>query len=174
MATHLIVDGYNLIGHDGGLQGDLRVRRDRLIRRLTVYYRQWGQQGHRLTVVFDGWRSGWPTEHAEWIGGIQVIYSREGEQADDVIARLAREEGAAVVVVSSDRAVQLAVRAAGGVALSCGEFERKLTERVQFESAALSDKDGEEMVSGAPPVKKGNPRRRSKADRRKAAKWKKL
>ncbi len=171
MATHLIVDGYNFIGHDGGLRGDLRVRRDQLIQRLTVYHRQ---RGHRLTVVFDGWRSGWPTEHAEWIGGVQVIYSREGEQADEVIARLARKEGAAVVAISSDRAVQLAVRTAGGVALSCGEFERKLTENVRFESAALPEKDEAELAAGAPPVKKGNPRRRSKADRRKAAKWRKL
>jgi len=171
LATHLIVDGYNFIGHDGGLHGDLRVRRDRLIQQLAAYHRQ---RGHRLTVVFDGWRSGWPAEHAERIGGVLVIYSREGEQADEVIARLAREEGAAVVAVSSDRAVQLAVRAAGGVALSCGEFDRKLTEAGRVGSAACSDKDEEESGAGAPPVKKGNPRRRSKADRRKAAKWSKL
>ena len=170
MATHLIVDGYNFIGHDGGLRGDLRGRRDQLIQRLTTYQRQ---RGHRLTVVFDGWRSGWPTEHAEWIGGVEVIYSREGEQADEVIARLAREEGAAVVTVSSDRAVQLAVRAAGGVAVSCGEFERKLMESARYESAAVSEKD-EEPEAAAPSVKKGNPRRRSKADRRKAVKLRKL
>jgi len=170
VATHLIVDGYNFIGHDGGLRGDLRSRRDQLIQRLTAYQRQ---RGHRLTVVFDGWRSGWPTEHAEWIGGVRVIYSREGEQADEVIARLAREEGAAVVAVSSDRAVQSAVRAAGGVAVSCGEFERKLMEDARFEPAAVSEKD-EEPEAAAPSVKRGNPRRRSKADRRKAVKLRKL
>ncbi|MBI3621698.1 MAG: NYN domain-containing protein [Nitrospirae bacterium] len=172
MATHLIVDGYNVIGHDGGLRGDLRARRDQLLQRLIVYQRR---SGHRLTVVFDGWRSGWPAEHAEWTGGVRVIYSREGEQADEVIARLAREEGAAVVAVSSDRAVQAAVRAGGGVALSCGEFERKLTESARFDPGTLPDKDGEdERDAGAPPGKKGNPYRRSKADRRKAVKLRKL
>jgi predicted RNA-binding protein with PIN domain len=169
----LIVDGYNFIGHDGGLRGDLRARRDQLIQRLTAYHRR---RGHRLTVVFDGWRAGWPTEHAERIGGVQVIYSREGEQADEVIARLAREEGAAIVAVSSDRAVQLAVRAAGGVALSCGEFERKLMEgeRLGLEALPEKDEDDEGMGTVAPSVKKGNPRRRSKADRRKAVKLRKL
>jgi len=172
LATHLIVDGYNFIGHDGGLRGELRVRRDQLLQRLLVYQRR---SGHRLTVVFDGWRSGWPTEQTEWTGGVQVIYSREGEQADEVIARLAREEGAAVVAVSSDRAVQAAVRAGGGVALSCGEFERKLTESARFDSGALQDKDGDdEGGAGAPLGKKGNPYRRSKADRRKAVKLRKL
>ena len=170
MATHLIVDGYNLIGYEGGLHGDLRARREQLIRRLAVYQRQ---RGHRLTVVFDGWRSGWPSEHRDRIDGIEVVYSREGERADEVIARLADEEGAAAVVVSSDRAVQLAVRGAGGVALACGEFERKMIDSAQLATAALSDKeeDGERI---GPSVKKGNPRRRSKADRRKAVKLKKL
>jgi len=170
LATHLIVDGYNFIGHDGGLRGDLRSQREQLVRRLAVYQRQ---RGHRLTVVFDGWRSGWPTEHRDWIDGVEVIYSREGEQADEVIARLAGEEGAAVVAVSSDRAVQLAVRAAGGVALACGEFGRKLADIARVESAGLQEKDVEEESAG-PPAKKGNPRRRSKADRRKAVKLRKL
>jgi predicted RNA-binding protein with PIN domain len=170
LATHLIVDGYNFIGHDGGLRGDLRVQRDRLVQRLADYRQR---RGHRLTVVFDGWRSGWPTEHRDRINGVDVIYSREGEQADEVIARLAREEGAAVVAVSSDRAVQLAVCDAGGVALACGEFERKLSESVWHESAGLQEKDAEEERIG-PSAKKGNPRRRPKADRRKAVKLRKL
>jgi predicted RNA-binding protein with PIN domain len=170
LATHLIVDGYNFIGHEGGLHGDLRARREQLIGRLAAYQRQ---RGHRLTVVFDGWRSGWPSEHRDRIGGIDVIYSREGEQADEVIARLAEEEGAAAVVVSSDRAVQSAVRGAGGVALTCGEFEQKMLDIGRLASAVLSDKD-EDGERVGPSVKKGNPRRRSKSDRRKAVKLKKL
>jgi len=170
LATHLIVDGYNFIGHDGGLHGDLRARRDRLVGRLAAYQRQ---RGHRLTVVFDGWRSGWSTEHRDRIDGVDVIYSREGERADEVIARLAGEEGAAVVVVSSDREVQRAVRRAGGVALACGEFEWKLIDSARRELAILSDKDADEEAVG-PSVKKGNPRRRSKAERRKGVKLRKL
>jgi predicted RNA-binding protein with PIN domain len=170
LATHLIVDGYNFIGHEGGLRGDLRTQRERLVRRLADYRRQ---RGHHLTVVFDGWGSGWSSEHRDWIDGVEVIYSREGEQADEVIARLAVAEGAAVVAVSSDRAVQLSVRRAGGVALSCGEFERKVIDSARVDSAALQEKDVEEEAPG-PPDKRGNPRRRPKADRRKAVKLKKL
>lgn len=176
MATHLIVDGYNLIGHDGGLRGDLRMRRERLVRRLADYHRR---RSHRVTVVFDGWRSGWSTEREEWIEDVLVIYSREGEPADEVIARLARAEGASVVVVSSDRAVQSAVRAAGGVPLSCGEFTRKLSELSIEIPAPLSVapevwKEEEPAGRGVRTPKKGNPRRKSKEERRKEAKLKKL
>ncbi len=175
MATHLIVDGYNLIGHDGGLRGDLESRRAVLIRRLALYQRR---RGHRVTVVFDGGRAGWSSEQEARIDGIRVIYSREGEPADDVIARLAEAEGAAVVVVSSDRAVQSAVRAADGVALSCGEFERKLAEvgpADETRSVESDDKEAGDAVGWTKRTdKRGNPFRRSKSDRRKATKLKKL
>jgi uncharacterized protein len=176
MATHVIVDGYNVIGHDGGLRGDLQARRTTLIRRLSVYQRI---RGHRVTVVFDGWRAGWPSEHEEQIDRVTVIYSREGEQADDVIARLARVGGSAVVVVSSDRAVQAAVRDADGVALSCTEFERRLKESLVVggepgSGRAQADSVEEPETWSPPRVKKGNPRRRSKLERRKAAKLRKL
>jgi predicted RNA-binding protein with PIN domain len=111
---------------------------------------------------------------------VRVIYSREGEPADDVIARLARTGGAAVVVVSSDRAVQAAARAAGGVALSCGEFTRKLAElggRPFVEELPVEQEGREEPERpdrAGQLQKRGNPRRRSKVARRKEAKLKKL
>lgn len=172
MATHVIIDGYNLIGHAGGLRGDLRAQRDRLTHQLAGYHRR---RGHRVTVVFDGWRAGWSAEHEERLEGVRVIYSREGEPADEVIARLARDAGASAVVVSSDRAVQSAARAAGGVALSCGEFLRKLGEQGTVFPTDQGDLEKDETAGWTKQVmKKGNPRRRSKAERRKEAKLRKL
>ncbi|MEW6324276.1 MAG: NYN domain-containing protein [Nitrospirota bacterium] len=174
MAIHLIIDGYNVIGHGGGLRADLASQRERLVRRLADYHRR---RGHRVTVVFDGWRAGWPTERDEWIDGVRVIYSREGEPADEVIARLARAEGASAVVVSSDRAVQSAARAAGGVPLSCSEFLSKLSARAETPAGpSTADDAGKEddTEEERPAVKGGNPRRKSKRERRKAAKLNKL
>ena len=48
---------------------------------------------------------------SERVAGIAVRYSRQGERADDVIARLVEEApGEATVVVSADHAVQAAAR----------------------------------------------------------------
>ena len=170
----MLIDGYNFIGRQKGLRGDLEAKRKKLLADLSRYHRL---KGYPVTVVFDGWREGWEVEHEERVGGITVIYSRRGEQADAVIARLAREMGSACVVVTSDREVQKAVCASGGTAIFSGEFEARL-------HAALSGgdlpgavgKDEEEDLADRPlfGVKKGNPFRRSKKDRKRIAKLKKL
>ena len=90
MAIRIIIDGYNLIGSEKGLRGDLEGKRNQLIQQLQQY-----QEGkdYPITVVFDGWRSGWIREVEERVGGITVIFSQQGEKADSVIQRLAREMG---------------------------------------------------------------------------------
>lgn len=165
MALHLIVDGYNLMCLRPRFWEQWGPERDRLIRRLTDYTRT---KGHRATVVFDGWRSDHQTEHEERAGRLIIIYSRQGQKADDVIARLAREHGKAGVVVSSDRAVMQAAVAAGGVALRASEFEARLNH-----SALLQATAGGQKAKDAVPVrpitrsKRGNPKRLAKGDRMK-------
>ena len=99
---HLIIDGYNLLGVQGGLTGDVEARREALIRNLAGYRQR---KGFPLTVVFDGWRSGYPVEQSQWREGIEVVYSRQGEQADAVIKRLAERYGSDAAIVSSDREI---------------------------------------------------------------------
>src|SRR5947208_4174082 len=123
MPIHLIIDGYNLLGARGGLHGDVETRREALIREL-VGYRQ--RKGLPVTVVFDGWRSGASTQQAEWREGIEVVYSRKGEQADAVVKRLAEKYGSDCAVVSSDHEVGNAARAQGSTVMTAGEFETKL------------------------------------------------
>jgi uncharacterized protein len=169
MALQIIVDGYNFIGKQKGLRGDIEGRRDELIRLLARYR---AMKGYSVTVVFDGWRSGWPDEHGELREGIHVIFSRHGEKADQVIGRMARELGHACIAVSSDREVAQAVQQAGGVALRIGEFERRIW--AAFEGAGdLGDEDPDQPVVRST-HKRGNPRRLSKAERKKRQRLGKL
>jgi uncharacterized protein len=86
---HIIVDGYNLIRQSATLRHSevksLEEGRNALIRSLVGYRRH---RGHRITVVFDGWVGGSPQEERDLAGGVEIIYSRLGEKADEVIKRL--------------------------------------------------------------------------------------
>jgi len=172
---HVLIDGYNFIGRQKGLRGDLEAKRKKLLADLSRYHQV---KGYPITVVFDGWRSDWELEHEERVGGISVIFSRKGEQADDVIARLAQDMGNACLVVTSDREVQKAARAGGGTAIFSGEFEDRLRATMAGEVVSWSADKGEEedapMYRPQFGVKKGNPFRRSKSERKRISKLRKL
>lgn len=169
MALHLVIDGYNLIGSDKGLRGNLEERRKELIRELQRYHER---KSYPITVVFDGWRSGGVEEAEERWGNVTVIYSRLGEKADAVVARLARELGSQCVVVSSDREVKRAAEKAGAAAVGAGEFSPRLR-REEASDRLEGEADDEEIMPRSHP-KKGNPRRLSKSERRKRERLKKL
>ena len=162
MAIHLIIDGYNMIGQTEGLGNDLEDRRRRLIERLSHYRRA---RGHKVSIVFDGTKGGGFMEETFRTAGVNVLFSRAGETADDLLRQMAGREGSGCVVVSSDRAVQAAARTHGAVAIGIKEFESRL--RVAAEPTPILEKDGAEDDDAAPAPKKGNPRRLSKAERRK-------
>ena len=169
---HLVVDGYNLLGVRGGLRGDIETRREALIRELAGYRQR---KGYPLTVVFDGWRSGHPVEHGEWREGIEVIYSRKGEQADAVVKRLAAKYGSESAVVSSDHEIGNFARAHGSTIITSGEFETRLhmsgARPIARKQAA---DDEEEQRAQRDPKKKGNPKKLPKAMRKKANQLKKF
>ena len=165
MAIQVVVDGYNLIGSDKGLRGNLEQKRNQLVQELGNYQEL---KGFPVTVVFDGWRSGWAHEVQEKSGGITVVYSRQGEKADSVIVRVAREIGSGCVVVTSDREVQRAIERFGSVAVSAGEF-RGILRHMEY---GFDDDDVEDPATRA--VKRGNPRKLSKIERRRREKLKKL
>jgi predicted RNA-binding protein with PIN domain len=169
MAIRIIVDGYNFIGSEKGLNGNIEARREDLIDRLARYQ---AIKGYPVTVVFDGWRSGWPEEHGELRRGIEVVFSRHGERADQVIARMAEEMGSACLVVSSDREVARNVQAAGGVAVSAGEFESRLAQAVSPHPDKKIQSDDDAAAPGT--EKKGNPRRLSKQERKRRLRLNKL
>lgn len=170
MPTHLIIDGYNLLGVQGGLRGDVEAKREALIRDLAGYRRR---KGHPVTVVFDGWRSGHPVERAEWREGLEVVYSRQGEQADAVVKRLAEKYGSDCAVVSSDHEIVNFARAHGSQVLTAGEFETRLQASGARPAARKREAEDDEPVR-RDPKKKGNPRKLPKALRKKTSQLKKF
>jgi len=165
MAGRIIVDGYNLIGSEKGLRGNLQGQRDRLIQELRKYQER---KGYLITVVFDGWRAGWIYETEERYGDLTVIYSRQGEKADSVIKRLAKEIGSACIVVTSDRELRQAVEVNGATAIYTSEFKAKLhgsgetRAAIEHSSVPLSRR------------KKGNARRLPKRERKRRERLKGL
>ena len=161
----IIIDGYNLIGNDQGLRGALEQKRDWLIHRLSLY-RTMKEFG--IVVVFDGWRSGWAHEAEEKRDGICVVYSRQGEKADDVIVRMARRRGSGCVVVTSDREVRTAVEKFGVAAVYAGEFAAILRRLdMPFPDTGNNETD-------TVPRSRGNANQLSKSARRRREKLRKL
>ena len=127
MALHLIVDGYNLLALTGrigaGTTLHSEMARESFLRDLAAYRQR---KSHAITVVFDGWQQGWGTEQREHRLGLEIIFSRRGEKADQVIQRLAAEFGSACAVVSSDREIINVAEAQGAFVMKAQEFIGKL------------------------------------------------
>ncbi len=155
----IIVDGYNLIRQWPELamldRADLEAGREALVRELRAYQRV---RRHEITVVFDGQAEA--GEGGDRSGGIRIRYSRQGETADDVIARIAADDPAGTVVVSSDRAVQAAAKRHGAAAISAREFMARL------ESSQMAELKGGEDEPAPVKTGKGKAHRLPKAQRR--------
>jgi hypothetical protein len=167
-----VVDGYNLLNCSRKWQRlanrDLTLARTELLRSLSQYQ---AYKKHPILVVFDGGRSGWPTEQREQVNNINIIYSRRGEQADEVIKRVARDWGEAAVVVTSDRELADSVTRSGATVISAGQFEAKL--RISAQAGGYMEVD-DEPDRPLTTRKRGTAYRRSKQERRRQAKLRKL
>ena len=165
----IIIDGYNVIRQWPDLarldRGDLQSGREALLHELQAYRRI---KGHRITVVFDGREQGGFSEAAENVGGVGVRYSRRGETADLVIARLVAEGGGGAVVVSSDRQVADSARRQGAAWLSAPEFMTRV------EAGRLASLKGGEEEDRPEKSGKGTPRRLPKTERRRQRRLKAL
>jgi hypothetical protein len=170
----IALDGYNFIKQSPDLRKleavELQKARQGLIDRLAQYKRL---KGYPIAVVFDGWQGGKAAGHRERISGIEVIFSRVGEKADEVLKRLAAEKKEGMVVVTSDRDIAFFAEKKGAGVLSVSDFAEKM------EMARFYDLKGgreEEPSSNRPvaPQKKGPSRRLSKSRRRVLTSAKKL
>lgn len=121
---HIIIDGYNLIRQSDALRRyerfSLEAGRNALIRSVSHYKKQ---RGHKVTVVFDGWQGGPVEEERDKLSGIDIIYSRKGEKADEVIKRMVKERAEEIIVVTSDRDIADFVSRRGGTTISSQEFD---------------------------------------------------
>ena len=164
MPTHVIIDGYNLLGRMGQTTPFSEMAREELIRKLMLYRQR---KGHAITVVFDGWQGGLGAEGHEHRAGVGVIYTKRGERADQVIQRLAAEYGRGCAVVSSDREVAHVAAAHGAFVIASPEFASRLNEPGWRDTVAPERKiEDEDPRRTRDPKKKGNPRKLPKAQRR--------
>lgn len=170
MAKHLIIDGYNLLGARGKLGAklgkDAESIREELLRELSLYRTR---TTHAVSLVFDGWQQGMGTERHEHRAGVELLYSKKGERADQVIQRLAKEYGADCAVVSSDREVADYAREMGAFVMRAEEFDRQLRKagavpRRRTPGVGLGEKDESEVPRRSD--KKGNPKKLPKALRK--------
>jgi predicted RNA-binding protein with PIN domain len=125
----LVIDGYNLLHgtprYASLTERDIDAARERLIADLGARV----AEGEDVTVVFDG--GGNPTSEGlpHEIGGVTVIFSPWGAEADAVIESLAaaaREAGERVEVVTSDGATRWAAAGGSVIVTRATSFAREL------------------------------------------------
>ncbi len=171
---HIIVDGYNLIRQSDRLRAhersSLEAGRKALVQNLAAYRQL---RGHRITVVFDGWSGGSPQEERDRLGGIDIIYSRLGEKADEVIKRLVAGGSEEILVVTSDREIAAFAARRGKTAVDSPVFAERI-ERIASSPEAGGFQAQEEDEEDAGGKKKGPSRRLSKQKRAQLARLRKL
>src|SRR5690242_14469209 len=133
--VRILVDGYSLLHSWPALApGKARhsaAARDELIRQL-MQYRDTVRTP--MTIVFDGAGRAPDASAAPSTPECEIIYSRTGQTADQIIERVAvlLKPYGEVLAVTDDHAERDTVVALGGFSMSChefiGEVERTLTE----------------------------------------------
>lgn len=170
MATHIVIDGYNLIRQSFSLSDidalNMQKGREALINRLASYKKV---RGYAITVVFDGWRSDNLSESKEKVKGINVIYSKGGETADDVIKKISAKLKEGGIIITSDNDIASFAKKQGAAVIDSRLFE----ERVQM--AAIAEiKGGDEDYDYRKKDKKGPSKKLPKTERKSMEKLRKL
>jgi predicted RNA-binding protein with PIN domain len=171
LSMHLIIDGYNLLHTGHSLiqlnSIELQQKRDQLISRLSAYRQT---RPCDITIVFDGWQGGWSTERKERKRGIELIFSRLGEKADEVIKQLIRQKGSGAIVITSDRDISRYAERMSVTVIPSDQFQGKM-ERASIEIGKEIEQDEEEERGVK---RKGPSRRLSKKEKRAILALKKL
>ena len=154
MPVHLLVDGYNFAKR-GALaslfdSSDLETGRRLLLERLSEYKKS---RRIRITVVFDGTSGISLSREKDFYKGIEVIYSRRGETADEVIVAAIRRKPPGLMVATSDRAIINEAKSHGVTFITADRLDAAID--------GGGDEDGEKREE-----KKGNPRKAPKSVRK--------
>lgn len=126
--ARILVDGYSLLHHwlelAPGRPRHSEAARHELIHWLTRYR---DASGTPISVFFDGSR---PKREpaARATAAVEVLYSRAGQTADQMIERVTHRllPFGEVLAVTDDRAEQETVIALGGMTASCENFVRRV------------------------------------------------
>src|SRR5665213_2522724 len=127
--VRILVDGYSLLHNwpeiAPGAPRHSALARDELVQILTQYH---DATGEPVTIFFDG--SGAPpnTPKNESSRAVEVLFSRAGQTADDMIERAAHrfQSYGEVLVVTDDHAERDTVGGFGGSVASCANFIRMI------------------------------------------------
>jgi predicted RNA-binding protein with PIN domain len=127
--ARILVDGYSLL-HSWPELAPGRPRhsasaRDELVQILTQYH---DATGEPITVFFDGAGAPPNVTKNESSRDVEVLFSRAGQTADDMIERAAHrfQSYGEVLVVTNDNAERDTVLGFGGSAASCENFIRMI------------------------------------------------
>jgi len=137
----LIVDAYNIIFAWDRLKkiasgGSLSAARDKLIDILSNYG---AFRGCETLVVFDGYKVKEGPGSKEASGGLNIVYTKQGESADVYIEKFLQRIGRnyRVRVATSDSLIQLTALRMGVIRVSARELELEI-ERAEQEISELS------------------------------------
>jgi predicted RNA-binding protein with PIN domain len=127
--VRILVDGYSLLHNwpelAPGAARHSEVARDALVEMLTHYQ---DVKGTPVTVFFDGTGSRRSKPERAAAGTVEVLFSRAGQTADDLIERAALrfQDYGEVLVVTDDHAERNMVSGFGGSVASCDNFIRMI------------------------------------------------
>ena len=175
MSIHIVIDGYNLIRQSHTLSAfeleDMQLGREALVDMLSAYKKV---KRHRITVVFDGKNAPSLYPYRDHLKGIEVVFSRDGETADAVIKRISERERQKALVVSSDREIVDYAVLQGAATISSPDFEKKIGASVYGAAQDMTVEDALKPAWDGSTKKKGPRRRRSKKDRHRRVRLRKL
>ena len=150
-ADLILVDGYSVIHAWPELRAKHRRRlasaRDELIRLLTRFS---DESGKAVAIVFDGGKSSSPTAAiSESVRGVEVLYSKRGQTADDIIERCVAmsKNPEAILVVTDDGAERRLCEGFGAPVASAAELRDLLASASADFSVQLASVRGK----GRPP-----------------------
>jgi uncharacterized protein len=170
----LAIDGYNYIKQNPNLRKleeiELQKAREGLIGQLAQYKKI---KGHSIIVVFDGWQAGTSAGRRERSRGIEILFSKAGEKADDILKHLAAEKRDGIAIVTSDNDVAFYAAKKGAAVISATEFEDKM-EMARYLDVKGGAEESDSFRCFSDTMKKGPSRRLPKSQRKTIAKAKKL
>ncbi|HAH98514.1 MAG TPA: hypothetical protein DCO70_04210 [Verrucomicrobiales bacterium] len=133
--VRVLVDGYSLLHHWPELAPERKRHsfhaRDALVAILTQYQ---DSSSTPVTVIFDGGGAPPDTPKNETTpGGIEVLFSKKGQTADQIIERVAylMKPYGEVLAVTNDYAERETVISLGGSACSCENFIRMIHDEIE-------------------------------------------
>ncbi len=124
------------------------MQRKYLLERLVSYKKQ---KPNKITVVFDAYKSISLTRQRDNYKGIEVIYTKENETADELIMEWIRKKPSGMVVVTSDRTIIDEAKRYGIAFITPSKMEELI---IEYE---LEEKDYDDEAPRL--TKKGNPKK---------------